>query len=166
MTWTTPTTAPWLAGHEPTSAELVTQVTNNLKALGDPWTAYTPAWTANTTNPTIGNGTITGTYRAAGKCITFRLVIVAGTTTGWGAGAYRFSYPVAPLDSTTNSNPGITGFFWDNSASQPFGAFGVGQTSAYFYVAASSNNSFWSPTVPVAGAVSDRICLSGTYEAA
>lgn len=165
MTWPA-TIKTWLAGEDPTAATLNAQIRDPFKAIGDPWTAYTPAWTANTTNPTIGNGTITGVYRAAGKHITFRIVIAAGSTTGWGSGAYRFSYPVAPLDATLNSNPGITGFFWDQSNSQPFGGFGVGQTSTYFFVVASSNNSFWSPTIPVAGGVSDRICLSGAYEAA
>jgi hypothetical protein len=167
MAWTTPTTAPFLAGHEPTSAELVTQVTNNLKALGDPWTAYTPVWTAVTTNPTIGNGTITGAVRAIGKHITFRIVIVAGTTTGFGSGVYSFTYPAfAPIDSSANGNAGITGFFWDNSGTQPFGAIGVGQSTTTFRMVMSSSNSYMGSALPVAGAVNDKICILGTYEQA
>lgn len=163
-TWTTPRT--WLAGEDPTAATYNLHVRDQFKVLGDAWTAYTPTWTANTTNPVIGNGTITGAARAVGKDISFRITIVAGTTTTWGSGAYRFSYPVAPVDSATNGNPGITGFFWDNSNSQPFGGFGVGQTTTYFYMIMASTNSFMSQTVPVAGGTLDKICLGGTYEAA
>jgi hypothetical protein len=168
MAWTTPTTAPWLAGHEPTSAELVTQVTNNLKAIGDPWTSYTPVWTAVTgTNPTIGNGTITGAYRQVGKFITFRIVIVAGTTTGFGSGVFSFTYPpFAPIDSTTNGNAGTTGFFWDQSGLQPFGATGVGQSTTAFRLVMNSSNSYMGSTLPVAGAVNDKINIAGFYEAA
>lgn len=164
MVWTAPRT--WVALEEPSAAVFNLHVRDNFKAIGDAWTAYTPTWTANTTNPVIGNGTITGAYRQAGKHVSFRIVIVAGSTTTWGSGAYRFSYPVAPLDSTTNSNPGITGFFWDNSPGTPYGGFAIGQTSTYFYVGNASNNSFWSQTIPVAGATSDRLCIAGTYEAA
>lgn len=157
----------WFAGEDPAASVYNEQIRDPFKVLGDAWTAYTPAWTANTTNPVIGNGTITGRYRAVGKHITFRINIVAGSTTTWGTGAYRFSYPAfAPLDSAANSNPGITGFFWNNNASQPFAGIGVGQTTTYFYVVNASNNSFWSPTIPVTGEVSDRIQLAGTYEAA
>lgn len=162
--WTTPRT--WLAGEDPPAATWNLHIRDQFKVLGDAWTAFTPAWTANTTNPVIGNGTITGAYRAVGKHISFRINILAGTTTTWGSGAYRFSYPVTPLDSTVNQNPGINGFFWDNSGSAAFGGFGVGQTSTYFYVIMSSSNSFMGPTVPVVGATSDKIQIGGTYEAA
>jgi hypothetical protein len=58
------------------------------------WTTYTPAWTAVTTNPAIGNGTLTGKYiiRPGGTCI-LRIYLVAGGTTMFGSGAWSFGMP-------------------------------------------------------------------------
>lgn len=56
---------------------------------------YTPAWTAVTSNPAIGNGTITGRYwRRRDKLVTVEIIITTGTTTTYGSGAYLFSLPV------------------------------------------------------------------------
>ena len=58
------------------------------------WTIYTPVLTASTTNPTIGNGSITGRYVNIGATIIGEIRIVAGTA-GFnrGLGAYSVSLP-------------------------------------------------------------------------
>lgn len=94
MAWTTPTTL----GTNPTAALLNQQIRDNFKAIGNPWTSYTPTWTATTTNPTIGNGTLHGFYVAAGKLILGRFVLIFGSTTTVGSGSYRFTLPVTALD--------------------------------------------------------------------
>jgi len=61
---------------------------------GTAWQSYTPAWTASTTNPTLGNGTLVGRYCLLPNrtCIaTIRLVI--GSTTNIGSGTYLFTVP-------------------------------------------------------------------------
>lgn len=67
-----------------------------------PWTAYTPAWTAQTTNPVIGNGTITGRYCQVGKMVTMFVEIDMGTTTTYGSGAWHIGLPV---NSTVSPPP-------------------------------------------------------------
>jgi len=57
------------------------------------WVSYTPTWTASTTNPAIGNGTITGFYTQIGKTVTAVIEVVAGSTTTFGSGRYSFSLP-------------------------------------------------------------------------
>lgn len=106
MAWTDPSTSPWLAGHEPTSAELITQVTNNLKAAGDPWTDYTPTWSSAGTAPVLGNGTIVGEYIQVGKWITARVRLTTGSTSTYGTSFYAFSLPAA--------FPGLVGS-WDGA---------------------------------------------------
>lgn len=63
-----------------------------------PWTNFTPVWTASVTNPTLGNGTITGRYVAIGGTIIGEARIVAGTS-GFnrGSGIYRISLPALGL---------------------------------------------------------------------
>ena len=62
---------------------------------------YTPTWTASTTNPAIGNGSITGYYSRQGSQITVQLDIRFGTTTTFGTGNWRFSVPRTDLSPYT-----------------------------------------------------------------
>lgn len=57
------------------------------------WTAYTPVWTAGTTNPSIGNGTIEGYYKVIGKTCFVRGNIAMGSTTTFGSGEWYVSMP-------------------------------------------------------------------------
>jgi hypothetical protein len=59
-----------------------------------PWTIYTPVLTASTTNPVIGNGSITGRYVNIGATIIGEIRVIAGTV-GFnrGLGAYSISLP-------------------------------------------------------------------------
>jgi|TARA_Y100000034_G_C6741159_1_gene328872 hypothetical protein len=61
---------------------------------GGAWTTYTPAWTATTTNPTIGNGTLTGAYRMVGRTsMVWRMTMVYGSTSTAGSGTWSFGLP-------------------------------------------------------------------------
>jgi hypothetical protein len=59
-----------------------------------PWTTYTPLFTGSTTNPNIGNGTLSGRYMAIGATIFGEIRIIAGTS-GFsrGSGIYRVGLP-------------------------------------------------------------------------
>lgn len=57
------------------------------------WQSYTPAWTATGTAPVLGNGTLTGRYVQLGKTIMGHLSLVAGSTTTFGTGNFRFTLP-------------------------------------------------------------------------
>lgn len=59
-----------------------------------PWTAFTPLWYSSGTQPTIGNGTLTGRYVNIGATIIGEIRLVFGSTTNRGSGVYRFSLPV------------------------------------------------------------------------
>ena len=163
MAWTTPSTAPFLAGHVPTSAEMVTHITDNFKAIGDPWTSYTPSWLGATTNPTIGNGTITGAYRSVGKYTTFRIRILMGTTTGFGSGSYQLTLPVAAI---VVGNPGICGHWNDASLAVPHPVIAIGSSVSQFRMVSTDSTTYSNPTFPFTLAVGDEIIIGGTYEAA
>jgi hypothetical protein len=60
----------------------------------EPWATYTPQLLASISNPTIGNGTISGRYVAIGATIVGEIQIIGGTT-GFsrGAGSYSVTLP-------------------------------------------------------------------------
>lgn len=57
------------------------------------WTAYTPTWTASVSNPSLGNGVLTGAYRKVGKSISIRINLTMGSTTSYGSGGWLLSLP-------------------------------------------------------------------------
>ena len=63
------------------------------------WQSYTPTWTADTTNPAIGNGTLTGRYIVIGKLCTYVLGLVMGSTTTYGSGNWAFSLPINAVNT-------------------------------------------------------------------
>lgn len=64
--------------------------------VGGVWQDWTPTWTAYTTNPAIGNGSLAGRYCTVGKLLNANIYVAFGSTTTAGSGAYSFTYPVAP----------------------------------------------------------------------
>jgi hypothetical protein len=84
------------------------------------WTTYTPSLIGSTTNPTIGNGTISGRYISLGAMVFGEIRIVAGTA-GFnrGAGTYSVTLPTnavfeayQPIGQVVmrDEGPGITYF--------------------------------------------------------
>jgi len=73
------------------------------------WQTYTPSWTAATTNPSLGNGTLIGRWRRVGDTAEFSIDLIIGSTTTTGSGAWRFSIPTGLNTDTTKitvGNPG------------------------------------------------------------
>lgn len=66
------------------------------------WTAYTPAWTAASSNPAIGNGTIVGEYRRVpgSDLVIARGRILMGSTTTYGTGRWLLSLPLTAAVAT------------------------------------------------------------------
>jgi hypothetical protein len=67
---------------------------------------YTPTWTGQTTNPTLGNGTVTGSYLLFGRVMDVFVQLVIGSTTTLGTGQWLFSLPI-PLSGTATTGTGF-----------------------------------------------------------
>ena len=65
---------------------------------GGVWKNYTPVWTAATTNPSIGNGTLYGRYCVIGKLLMAKIFLQFGSSSTAGSGAYSFTYPIVPAN--------------------------------------------------------------------
>ena len=156
------TTAPsYSAGSVLTAAQL-NALQDGIQAA---WTAYTPAWTGTTTNPAIGNGTVSGSYLQIGKTISWRCIVTMGSTTTYGSGAWLISLPVAASASwAANSVVGVGG---DNVAGGTSGAIFARLSSAGAgTVALIAQGGGLSSSFPAAWATGQSFTLLGTYESA
>lgn len=66
------------------------------------WNTYTPTWSAATTQPVLGNGTMVGRYAQVGRIYIAEINLTPGSTTTYGSGIYTFSLP------TQAANAGAT----------------------------------------------------------
>jgi len=128
------------------------------------WIGYTPVWTAATTNPTIGNGTIIGGYRRIGNQVDFWISMTAQSTTTFGSGNYRFSLPVAITSGEYNFGYDVaildSGVTWYN------GFYGTGIDNAFtdkFEILNPTMTTRVSPTFPMIWTVGDGIRVYGSY---
>jgi hypothetical protein len=103
------------SGFVPTGSEWEA-IRDAVASLTDPWNTYTPVWTASVSAPSIGNGSLSGTYFRSGKTGLFRASLLMGSTTGFGSGTYSIGLP-----------PGWTGA---NSGEVAAGVVGMRDASA------------------------------------
>ncbi|WP_433478154.1 hypothetical protein ACQPZP_14635 [Spirillospora sp. CA-142024] len=124
------------------------------------WTSFTPTWTASTTNPSLGNGTVDAAYRVCGSTVFFRISYVFGSTTNFGSGAWGFSLPVAPI-----SPQAASAVLADSSASNRLpGTAWLTAGSGIFRVLNTSGSFGTSSTSPFTWATGDGLIISGSYE--
>ena len=155
MAWTSPRT--YVAGEVITASILNTDHRDNLKAIGDPWTAYTPTWTG--TGFAIGNGTITGAWLSAGKLTLFRFIATIGTTTTVGTGAYSIGLPSTAI--TTNIPVGDLTVF--NGSARQRNMYANTTTTA---AAQDESGAFVTGAAPFALVSTNTLKGVGFYEAA
>lgn len=129
------------------------------------WTSYTPTWTASTSNPVIGNGTISGRYRrsANSDIVHFQLRVAMGSTTTYGSGVYRFTYPSSPAPSATALTYLVAvGHVYDASSTAIYTL--AARSESTYMVVGTGAGSILTPTVPVTWANGDIITLNGWYQ--
>lgn len=139
----------------------------------DPWTSYTPVLYGSTTNPTIGNGSITGRYVNIGATIIGEIRIIAGTV-GFnrGSGTYSVSLPTAgivenyqPVGQVVmrDEGPGITYFgtaIFNNGVTDRVELFMHSQVATFDEGVAVTESS------PFLFSANDKILIQITYESA
>ena len=144
-----------------------------LNGIGEAWTSYTPVWTAATTNPAIGNGTISGKYCQVNKLVVARINVTFGSTTTYGSGNFFFSYPVtAAAPISANERILSAGQYIDTSASNSYsllGSYNSSSTTEFrvqVFTSASQSLQLMAATVPFTAATTDAFQLNICYEAA
>lgn len=141
-------------------AAVPTAVAGNLGAS----VAYTPTWTAITTNPVLNDGTLTGTSIDIGKLTFWTLNLTMGASTTYGTGLWLFTLPTAAVSSR---NAMWMGQAYDSSTTGRYVAGAVQSSTTVFYgVTLAAPASGYEPTVPFTWAASDQLTFSGVYERA
>ena len=164
-------------GHKHTLENGATDVTSSASEINvldgqmGAWTSYTPSWTAVTTNPAIGNGTLSGAYQKIGRTVHFRIYILAGSTTTFGSGYWYLTLPVAWSGNNDYANASIGSATCANSAGYAVGfaqLVGGGPTDTIRIKTMNlgSEGNFWKSENPVTWTTGDTIHITGTYEAA
>ena len=127
------------------------------------WIHYTPTWTATTTNPALGNGTLTGRYTVLGKTCVGDIYLLMGSTTAYGSGAWALGLPF------TAANAGIRyGGQWaalDTGTANYTGSLFIsaGASVINFFVRDQGAN-YFSSAIPHTWAGTDYLFLSFIYE--
>lgn len=86
----------WVTGEVVSAAQMNAEIRDAVTGVQAAWTAYTPTWTAATTNPVLGNGSIDAATQRIGKNLLLAISLTMGSTTTYGSGQWRLTLPVAP----------------------------------------------------------------------
>lgn len=158
MTWISPRT--FVAGEVVTAAEL-NEIRDSLKAIGDPWAAYTPV----VSNFTLGNGTLTGKALQAGKLTLFTIEFTFGSTST-ATGTLQFTLPSTAAGAGVAGYP-IDGRGWVYDASVPGHGYYTPtlNTTGSSVVLRDAAGALVNSTT-IAWATGDKCVIRGSYEAA
>lgn len=134
--------------------------TNKISFFGS---TYTPTWTAPTTNPALGNGTLVGRFDRHDKEVTATLDLLMGSTTTFGSGQYSFGIPLQAA-----AGRDFVGSAWllDSGTAFFVGTVLVvgGALSAQVYF--NNTSTSMSSVVPITLATGDRLRFQISYTAA
>jgi len=127
---------------------------------------YTPTWTAVTTNPAIGDGTLTGRFIQIGPLVYFSIMMIAGAATTFGTGAWIFTMPVTSVNVTTMARPVFTAYAQTAGGVAHAAEARASTTTTLRVLDTAQPSNFFRSAVPFAWAAGDFFNLSGCYEAA
>lgn len=135
---------------------------NAVNLISAPAVTFTPTWTASTTNPTIGDGTLRGWYSRSGSMVSATYEIIMGSTTTFGTGNYAFSLP--RMSASPSVHVG-SAYCTDASAANAC-TIGVVQVLAGSPGTArlqGTGTGIWNPTTPITWASGDTLRFTVTY---
>ncbi|MGW1174547.1 hypothetical protein ACWD4P_12605 [Kitasatospora sp. NPDC002543] len=145
------------------------QVITDEQITAGAWTTFVPAWTASTTNPTLGNGTLTSRWCRVGRMITWVGSLQLGSTSNGGTGLWSMSLPVQAAGSGILQTG--TCDYVNAGDNEYVGLTQItsGATTCGFLVKTGTNSqssSGVSNSSPVGASQNTRVHWSITYEAA
>lgn len=162
--WTTsPRT--WAAAENVTATNLNAQLRDFQNGFGA-FTSYTPSWTAATTNPAIGNGTLVGAYTQVNKTVLWRAAITMGSTTTYGSGTWYITMPVAVSSAYAIANFPIGTWAANPGGARSNGVVTVDATTSRAFFQVGGSSTVVTATTPGTFANTNVLLLSGMYEAA
>lgn len=127
--------------------------------------SYTPAWTAATTNPSLGNGVLTGQWWRDGRFMVIAFDLIMGTTTTFGSGEWYLGIPTGYTIDTNVITLGQGNTPLGTISATDYGtalhvANGIFHGTDKFKMVSQGGTSYWGSTVPFTWAANgfDRLC--------
>lgn len=156
----------WGAGETVTAALLNQEIRDQLNSMFDAWTPYTPTWAGATTNPVVGNGTLTGRYMKWGRTCQVRIDLLMGSTTTYGSGGWSLSLPTAAHSS--GAQLGLAHAFQSQRYAGQINVAPAASVGLIFFPTSGSpaNLAWASSSVPFTWASGGRLTVQLTYETA
>lgn len=157
----------WVVGEVVTAAELNQEIRDQFNSMFAAWTSYTPTWTASTTNPVLGNGSLTGRYMKIGRTVLVEINLTTGSTTTYGSGNYNWALPFTSANAGVNvvGHAHLLGV--DRWQGQIIIAANVTTCSAFFNISTTNTRiDFCTSARPETLAAGAQIRLTFMYEAA
>ena len=135
------------------------------------WQSYTPIWTAVTTNPSIGNGTLVGRYTQIGKTCILVIGLTMGSTTTYGSGNWSFSLPKTAKNTSGINFYGVAHIRKVGTAnfkrrSQIMSSMSTTVINMFIFPTPGSKSANISATVPFTWGEGDAFGFEITYEIA
>lgn len=132
-------------------------------ARGPGWQAYAPLWGSFGAVPSIGNGTLAGSYATIAGITYFEIYLLAGSTTNFGTTDWTFNVPALIVQSAPSRYFMIlTGRAFSGSAGKGYSVAGAIPFTESLFVLLSATGGV-SSIVPFAWAAGDYLQLSGAY---
>jgi hypothetical protein len=157
----------WVVGEVVSATVLNQEIRDQFNSMFAAWTAYTPTWTASTTTPVLGNGTLTGRYMKIGRTVICHINLTTGSTSTYGSGNHSFSLPVqaANVGTAIVGNAHLLGT--DRWAGQIIVSPNATNISPFFPITATNTRvDFLTATRPEALVAGTQLRMTFTYEAA
>ncbi|MDG9717394.1 hypothetical protein [Streptomyces sp. DH24] len=157
----------WVVGEVVSAATMNQEIRDQFNSMFAAWTAYTPAWTASSSNPSLGNATLTGRYMKIGRTVLCHINLTTGSTTTYGTGNYSFSLPA----QAANAGASVVGHAHllgtDRWSGQIIISPNATTTSPFFNISATNTRvDFMTPTRPETLAAGAQLRIDFVYESA
>lgn len=142
----------------PTGERLARVAANRDRWLHSAWEAYTPSWATTGSPPSLGNGTLQGSWRRVGTSLSVWIRLTVGSTTNMGTGAPYFGFPaVAAKDGQIPATLLDSGSRWWTGQA----IHAAGDNRVYLVAEGGAQVTHASPFTWAAG---DWLQIEGTFE--
>jgi hypothetical protein len=128
------------------------------------WTNWKPSWTAVTSNPSLGNGTLVAAYKQVGyggATVHVRMRLRAGSTTTFGSGLWSFTLPSALVPIAVQT---LHGFAGSDTGIERHTVAAYITTSGLMDRISSAGGTGLSNTSPFVWANGYQLIIGGTYQ--
>ncbi len=133
------------------------------------WTSFDPSWDADTSAPSLGNGTEVARYVQLGNVVIVHIHYVMGSTTTFGSGDWFWTLPVTPATGFASGDSIVCNIeAKDQGTNRKFANLVRKDADGSTTIRAMdvSANAEYTSAVPFTWTTNDQLTITAIYEAA